>query len=100
MHSIANFPLITLKQGASNTITPILLGTNIRVQTIVIEHVQWGSSLKEIAAEYDLSLQQVNQAMAFYHAHKPEIDGMIAREVAFANELYAKAQATKYSNSS
>lgn len=39
-----------------------------------------GLSLEEIAAEYELKLNRVQEARAFYQAHKPEIDSSILAE--------------------
>ena len=76
------FPHITYHRGASGQLVPILCGTNLRVQTVVIAAQQWGLSLNQIAAEYDLNEAQVNEALAFYKAHRGEIDDAIAAEQA------------------
>jgi uncharacterized protein (DUF433 family) len=55
-------------------------GTGVRVQTIVIAAEQWGQSPDEIAADYDLTLAQVEEALAFYAAHGAEIDRAIEAE--------------------
>jgi uncharacterized protein (DUF433 family) len=55
-------------------------GTGVRVQTIVIAAEQWGQSPDEIAADYDLTLAQVEEALAFYAAHRAEIDRAIEAE--------------------
>ncbi|MEQ8998830.1 MAG: DUF433 domain-containing protein [Coleofasciculus sp. B1-GNL1-01] len=57
-------------------------GTNLRVQTVVIAAQQWGLSSNQIAAEYDLNAEQIDEALAFYHAHREEIDHAIAAEQA------------------
>ncbi len=74
------FPHITYRRGASGQPTPILRGTGLRVQTVIIAAQQWGLSITEIAAEYDLSETQVKEARAFYEAHQAEIDQTIAVE--------------------
>jgi uncharacterized protein (DUF433 family) len=81
------FPNITYRRGASGQLLPILRGTNLRVQTVAVAAGQWGLSPNEIAAEYGVSQVQVNEALAFYAAHKSEIDAVIAAEQAleFAN---------------
>lgn len=81
-----NFPQITYRRGQSNMPTPIVLGTGIRVQTIVICVQNWKMTPAEIADEYDLSLDQVNAALAFYKAHQHEIDSHIAYEQKLAAE--------------
>lgn len=55
-----NFPGITLRRGASGSLVPVLRGTGIRVQTLVIaaDH----RSALDIAKEYDLTEIQVGGA--------------------------------------
>jgi uncharacterized protein (DUF433 family) len=77
---IKNFPQITYVRGASGEFTPVLRGTRLRVQTLAIAADKWGLSPKEIANDYDLSEAQVNEALAFYEAHRQEIDASIASE--------------------
>jgi uncharacterized protein (DUF433 family) len=77
------FPGITHRRGASGTLVPVLLGTGLRVQTIVIANQQWGLSVPEIADEYSLSETQVKEALAFYAAHNQEIETLVAAELAF-----------------
>jgi uncharacterized protein (DUF433 family) len=74
------FPNIIYRRGVSGQLLPILRGTNLRVQTVVVAAHQWGLSPNEIAAEYGLSEAQVNEALAFYAAHRSEIDAAIAAE--------------------
>lgn len=74
------FPQITYVRGASGELAPVLRGTRLQVQTIVIAAQKWGLSPKEIANEYDLSEVQVNEVLAFYEAHRQEIDTSIATE--------------------
>ncbi|MBD1929173.1 DUF433 domain-containing protein [Trichocoleus sp. FACHB-90] len=74
------FPEITYRRGASGQPMPVLRGTGLRVQTVVVAAKQWGLSPKEISAEYSLSEAQVKQALAFFGAHKAEIEMAIASE--------------------
>jgi uncharacterized protein (DUF433 family) len=76
------FPEITMRLGASGVLTPIIKGTNIRVQTIAIAHARWQQSPSKIATEYDLTETQVQNALAFYEAHRTEINAAIAAEQA------------------
>ncbi|HLO48427.1 MAG TPA: DUF433 domain-containing protein [Kamptonema sp.] len=76
----AAFPEIRYRSGASGQLLPVLRGTNLRVQTVVIAATKWGLSPQQVAVEYDLSENQVNQALAFYEVHRQEIDGAIATE--------------------
>ncbi len=74
------FPHITYRRGAAGWPTPILRGTGIRVQTIVIATYNWNLSPAQIATEYDVTVGQVNEALNFYVAHRTEIDTTIAAE--------------------
>ncbi len=74
------FPGITYRRGASGSPTAVIRGTGIRVQTIVIAQTAWEMSPETIAEEYDLSDRQVEEVLAFYSAHKAEIDAQITFE--------------------
>ncbi|MBD2104746.1 DUF433 domain-containing protein [Leptolyngbya sp. FACHB-261] len=74
------FPEITQRQGASGLLTPDLRGTRVRVQTLVVAAQQWGLPANQIAAEYSLTEAQVNAALAFYEAHRAQIDTAITVE--------------------
>ena len=74
------FPGIAYRVGASGHATPLLRGTGIRVQTIIIAEQTWGLSATQIAAEWGLSECQVTEALAFYAAHRAEIDADIEAE--------------------
>jgi uncharacterized protein (DUF433 family) len=74
------FPEITYVRGASGQLIPVLRGTRLRVQTVVVAAQKWGFSPNQIATEYDLSEAQVNDVLAFYAAHSQEIDASIASE--------------------
>ncbi|KAA3657045.1 MAG: DUF433 domain-containing protein [Chloroflexi bacterium] len=82
-----NFPQITYRRGESNVPTPVLSGTGIRVQTIVVCVYDWKMTPEEVAEQYDRPLAQINAAIAFYKAHKKEIDSLIA----FDSQLTAEA---------
>lgn len=73
-----NFPGITYRRGASGTLSPILRGTNLRVQTLVIASEE--RSIQEIAEDYDLTVSQVQEALDFYQSHRSEIDAQIKAE--------------------
>lgn len=74
------FPRVTYRRGAAGWPEPVLRGTGIRVQTIVVAHQIWSTSPPEIAADYDLTLEQVAEALAFYEAHRGEIEGSLSGE--------------------
>ena len=71
---------ITYVRGASGELVPVLRGTRLRVQTVVVAAQKWGFSPNQIATEYDLSEAQVNDVLAFYAANSQEIDAYIAAE--------------------
>ena len=74
------FPRITYRSGAARHPTPVIRGTGIRVQTIVIAERAWGLSPQQIAADWSLSERQVTEALSFYAAHRAEIDADIEAE--------------------
>ena len=79
------FPHITYRRGATGQPVPVIRGTGIRVQTLVVASMEWGLSKAQIADEYDLTEMQVEEALAFYDAHRIEIDASIAAEQAVAD---------------
>lgn len=74
-----NFPGITYRRGASGWVTPVIRGTGIRVQTIILDK-KMGLSLKEISTDLVLNLNQIREAQAFYDAHRSEVDANIQIE--------------------
>jgi uncharacterized protein (DUF433 family) len=74
------FPHVTYRRGASGQPTPVVRGTGIRVQTIVLAAQHWGMAPAEIASEYGLTELQVDECLAFYEAHRAEIDASIQAE--------------------
>jgi uncharacterized protein (DUF433 family) len=77
-------PGIAYRVGASGQPTPVIRGTGIRVQTIVIAAHHWKEPVTEIANGYDLDERRVRECLAFYQAHRDEIDGAIRAEEAMA----------------
>ena len=75
-----NFPNITYRRGASGTLSPVLRGTGIRVQTIVL--ASQNNTPAEVAEDYDLPPKQVQEALGFYEVHRAEIDAHIQAEAA------------------
>ncbi len=75
-----DFPRITYRRGAAGIPTPILRCTGMRVQTLVVASQTWELTPKEIAAEYELSEPQVEEALEFYETHREEIDRALASE--------------------
>jgi uncharacterized protein (DUF433 family) len=74
------FPRITYRRSASGQPTPVLRGTGIRVQTIVNAARHWEMTAAQVAREYDLLEAQVKECLAFYEAHRAELDGAAMAE--------------------
>ncbi|HZF14038.1 MAG TPA: DUF433 domain-containing protein [Thermoanaerobaculia bacterium] len=73
------FPDISYRYGAAGP-APVIRGTGIRVQTLVVAVQDWDGSAAQTAEDYGLSLSQVAEALAFYGAHRAEIDALLAEE--------------------
>jgi len=80
------FPRVTYRRGAAGQPVPVLRGTGIRVQTAVVAAQRWGWKPDQIAAEYGLTRAQVKEALAFYGAHRSEIDADVAAEQAIEED--------------
>ena len=80
-----NFPNITYRRGASGTVSPVLQGTGIRVQTIVIAFQNM--TIAEIAKDYDLTEAQVQEALRFYETNRSEIDTHIQDEASLEPKI-------------
>lgn len=76
------FPHLTYRRGASGQPTAVVRGTGIRVQALVVAAHTWGFTPAQIAAEYDLPVAQIAEALAFYDAHRDEIDAALAADTA------------------
>jgi len=72
---------VTYRRGAAGIPVPVLRGTGIRVQALVIAAQQWGLDQGDVAVQYDLTRAQVEEALGFYQAHQGEIDALVAAEV-------------------
>ena len=80
------FPRITYRRGAAGQPVPVLRGTGIRVQTAVVAARNWDLTPHQIASEYGLTGAQVKEALAFYEAHRAEIDADLAIEQAMEED--------------
>jgi uncharacterized protein (DUF433 family) len=74
------FPHVTYRRGAAGQPVPVLRGTGIRVQTIAVAVHRWALTPDQLAVEYGLTEAQVRDALAFYEAHRSEIDTALALE--------------------
>jgi len=77
-----NFPHVTYRRGVAGQPVPIVRGSGIRVQTLMVAARQWGMTPTQIAAEYGLTEAQVRDALAFCDAHRVEIEAALAAEEA------------------
>jgi len=71
------FPRVTYRRGSSGVPVPVLAGSGIRVQAIVIANQKWHESADEIAAQYELPVRLIEEALNFYQEHQAEIDHLI-----------------------
>ncbi len=74
------FPQITYRRGTAGAPTPVLRGSGIRVQTVVVAAERWQMTPAQIAEEYGLTAAQVEAALAFYTAHRAEIAATLTAE--------------------
>ena len=66
---------------------PRIAGRRITVQNIAIWHERLGLEPDQIATEYDLTLAEVYAALAYYFAHRDEIEQSIQAGAALAEAL-------------
>src|SRR5438874_2568574 len=75
---------------------PYIVGHRIKVQHIAVWHERMGMTAEEIVATYPtLSLPAVYAALAYYHAHRAEIDADIAADEQFVADSRAAARPSK-----
>lgn len=65
---------IETRNGSGGSVAPVVSGTGIRVQTLYIAATQWQLSVEEIAVQFDLTEQQVTDALGFAATHRDEIE--------------------------
>lgn len=56
---------------------PCIAGRRIAVEHVAVWHQRLGMSADEIADEYELELANIYAALAYYFAHREEIDQSI-----------------------
>lgn len=66
---------------------PCIAGTTITVADVAIAKVFQMLDVDDIADHYELSLQQVHAALAYYYEHKAEIDQSIQERRKLAETL-------------
>ena len=80
------FPGITYRRGASGVLQPVLRGTGLRVQTILLASRAWQMAAEQIASEYSLSLGQVEACLRFYESHRLPPPRYCKATVPFSND--------------
>jgi len=73
---------------------PRIAGSGIKVR-LIVEWVQAGASLEDIAAQHDLTLGQIHAALSYYYDHKEEMDREIAELRALSAEVAQTAMTTE-----
>jgi len=66
---------------------PRIVGRRIAVEQIVIWRYQFEMSEDEIAREFNLTSQQIRDALEYYAEHRAQIDAAIEADAAFATEM-------------
>jgi uncharacterized protein (DUF433 family) len=88
------FPHITYRRGAGGQPTAVVRGTGLRVQTLVVAAHTWGLTPARLAAEYDLPVTQIEEALAFAAAHQSEINAALAADAAREAAVHGTPTAT------
>jgi len=70
---------------------PCISGRRIAVEHIVVWHERLGMSADEIAGEHDLELADIYATLAYYFAHREEIDQSIREGKETVQELRAQS---------
>ena len=60
---------------------PCIAGTGLCVTDLVMAHLFHRRTPDELASDYELSLAQVYAALAYYYAHKSELDQDIRAQI-------------------
>jgi uncharacterized protein (DUF433 family) len=58
---------------------PVIDGTTVRVEQIVLNHIGSSASPQQLAADSNLTLSQIYAAMLYYYEHQKEMDEEIER---------------------
>ncbi len=74
------FSGITYRTGQSGIPTPIIRGTEIRVQTVVVVCPRMGNSVEDFAKDHEITEGLVVEALAYYSFHRDEVDTLIQME--------------------
>jgi uncharacterized protein (DUF433 family) len=74
------FPRIAYRPGTNGRPTPVLRGAGTRVQTLAVAATRWGMEPSDIAREFGLPVSVVHEALAFFAAHRDEVESLIAAD--------------------
>jgi uncharacterized protein (DUF433 family) len=67
---------------------PIIAGTTMKVEELVLEYLGWGWSAEELQDQHPyLTLGQVYSALAYYWDHKEQMDREIQEGLDYVNRL-------------
>lgn len=66
---------------------PRIAGRRITVEHVAVWHERLGKTADEIADEYDLTLAEVYAALAYYFAHREDVDKSLEEGRAFIEAM-------------
>ena len=95
MDTLLSINLIATNPGIRNG-RPHIVGTTLTVADIVIAKVYQMMDVDGIADHYNLPLQAVHAALAFYYEHKAEIDDSIRERRKLAEEMKEKRVGSRH----
>lgn len=75
---------------------PFIIGTTITVADVAVAKVFMMMEAEEIADHYRLTLPQVYSALAYYYAHKADIDLDIEQRRQLAKEMKEKRVGSRH----
>jgi uncharacterized protein (DUF433 family) len=75
---------------------PHIVGTTLTVADVVIAKVYQMMDVDDIADHYNLPLQAVHAALAYYYEHKAEIDDSIRERRKLAEEMKEKRVGSRH----
>jgi len=58
---------------------PVIRGTRVPVRSIVVAYDQHGGDLERVGEAYLVGREAIEAALAYYEAHRGEIDRIIAK---------------------
>ncbi len=90
----SRFPLITYRKGGSGDYRPVIRGTAIHVKTLIL-WIRFGEDPQKVADDYHLDIKQIQEAQAFYKAHKSEIESDIEEDNELEKQYLMKSKKEK-----